>query len=188
MTEDSARAFLAFEIPGDVKARIEEARAGLREELPPARWTRPGGWHLTLKFLGEVEREALETLGSRLEPDLSSIKRVTVRLQKTGFFPSSMRPRVAWIGGSAVGGDEVAAAVETAAASVGFKRERRPWSAHVTLARLKSQWPKQAVDRFLAWGDDLGLEDFVCREVVLFESDLQPGGAVYTALERFSLE
>jgi 2'-5' RNA ligase len=56
------------------------------------------------------------------------------------------------------------------------------------MARLKSQWSKEAVNRFLEWGDQLELDAFTCREVVLFESDLQPSGAVYTALERFSIE
>ena len=58
----------------------------------------------------------------------------------------------------------------------------------MTQARLKDRWPSTAVDRFLEWGEGLDLEAFDCREVVLFESDLQPGGAVYTALERLSLE
>jgi 2'-5' RNA ligase len=113
---------------------------------------------------------------------------VTVELGKTGFFPTSTSPRVAWIGGSAVGAEKVVKAVEDAAAVVGFPRQRHPWSAHVTLARMKSQWSKDAVARFLAWGDSLNLEEFTCREVVFLKSDLQPGGAVYTALERFPLE
>jgi 2'-5' RNA ligase len=78
--------------------------------------------------------------------------------------------------------------VPRAAEAVGFPRERRQWSAHLTMARLKSQWSKEAVNRFLEWGDQLELDAFTCREVVLFESDLQPSGAVYTALERFSIE
>jgi len=53
---------------------------------------------------------------------------------------------------------------------------------------MKSQWSKDAVARFLAWGDSLDLEEFICREVLFLKSDLQPGGAVYTALERFPLE
>jgi 2'-5' RNA ligase len=81
---------------------------------------------------------------------------------------------------------EIASAVEAAAATVGFDRERRPWSLHLTLARLRSGWPPAAVDRFLAWGGELSLPAFECRDVVLFKSDLEPGGAVYTPLERLS--
>jgi len=188
MNDDSIRAFLAFEIPDQVKEQLASAQGEMRHELPKSRWTHPQGWHLTLKFLGEVERPTLADLAAELAPRIRGLGAVPVKLEKTGFFPSLMRPRVAWVGGTADGVDKVVAAVEEAAEKAGFERERRQWSVHLTQARLKAQWPKDAVDRFLEWGENLGLERFTCREAVLFSSDLQPTGAVYTALERFSLE
>jgi 2'-5' RNA ligase len=188
MHDGSARAFLALEIPDDIKSRLASAREELRHELPRVRWTRPEGWHLTLKFLGETQRSLLADLATELAPRVGALGAVTVNLGRTGFFPSSMRPRVAWVGGTVDGVENIVAAVEEAAQQVGFARERRPWSVHLTLARLKSQWSKAAIDLFLEWGDGLDLETFTCREVVLFESDLRPEGAVYTALERFSIE
>ena len=188
MSDDSIRAFLAFEIPDEIRARLAVAQEELRHEFPAARWTRPEGWHLTLKFLGEVEHPVLADLCSELMQRISDLGTVPVKLAKTGFFPSSMRPRVAWVGGTADGVEGVVEVVEEVAEFVGFPRERRPWSVHLTQARLKTQWSKAAVDRYLEWGDNLDLEAFTCRELVLFSSDLQPGGAVYTALERFSLE
>jgi 2'-5' RNA ligase len=181
------RAFLALEVPAAVKTQLAAAQEKLRRELPRARWTRPEGWHLTLKFLGEVALPALEGLAAELAPGLHGLGAVNVRLGGAGFFPSPARPRVAWVGGAAGGVESVVAAVERAAEGTGFPRERRPWSIHLTQARLKDRWPPAAVDRFLGWGEELDLEAFDCREVVLFESDLQPGGAVYTALERLPL-
>ncbi len=188
MNQEPIRAFLALEIPEAIKAQLLSAQKGLRDELPRARWTRPEGWHLTLKFLGEVERPVLTALEAELSGRIGGIGAVEVKLEKTGFFPSSMRPRVAWVGGTADGIERVVGAVEEAAEIAGFPRERRPWTVHLTQARLKRQWSNAAVDRFLGWGDNLDLSAFTCREVVLFSSDLQPGGAVYTVLERFSLE
>ena len=182
------RAFLALEVPAAVKTQLVAAQENLRRELPRARWTRSDGWHLTLKFLGEVEAPALEELATALAPRLRGHGGVSVRLGGTGFFPSPERPRVAWVGGAADGAESIVAEVERAAEAAGFPRERRPWSIHLTQARLKDRWPSAAVDRFLEWGETLDLEAFDCREVVLFESDLQPGGAVYTALERLPLE
>ena len=188
MSDGSIRAFLALEIPEHIKAQLASAQGEMRHRLPRARWARPEGWHLTLKFLGEVERPVLTILASELTPRVRAIGTVPVKLEKSGFFPSSARPRVAWVGGTADGAEKLVEAVEAAAEIAGFPRERRPWSVHLTQARLKAQWPKAAVDRFLEWGDRLDLEAFTCRELVLFSSDLRPGGAVYTALERFSLE
>ena len=188
MNDDSIRAFLALEIPDSIRSHLASEREELRHALPRARWTRPEGWHLTLKFLGETQRALLTDLAAELSPRVGSLGAVTVDFGRTGFFPSSTRPRVAWIGGSAEGVERIVEAVEEAAEAVGFPRERRQWSTHLTMARLKSQWSKEAVNRFLEWGDQLELDAFTCREVVLFESDLQPSGAVYTALERFSIE
>lgn len=188
MSDQSVRAFLALEIPDPIRSQLALKQEEVRHELPRARWTRPQGWHLTLKFLDEVDRPVLAGLGAELALRVRGLGMVSVKLEKSGFFPSSMRPRVAWVGGTADGAENVVAVVEEAAEIVGFPRERRPWSVHLTQARLKMQWPKAAVDRFLGWGDNLDLSAFICREVVLFSSDLQPGGAVYTALERFSLE
>ncbi len=188
MTERSLRAFLALEIPETVKSQLAAAREGLQRELPKARWTRPEGWHLTLKFLGEVDRSILDSLTAEMGPRLRGLASVPVELGKTGFFPTASRPRVAWVGGTAGGAEDVVTVVEELAAGAGFPRERRRWSVHLTMARLKTPWPRAAVDRFLEWGEQLDLDPFTCREAVLFESDLQPGGAVYTALERLPLE
>jgi 2'-5' RNA ligase len=182
------RAFLALEVPAAVKTQLAAAQETLRRELPRARWTRPDGWHLTLKFLGEVAAPALDELTTALAPRLRGLGAVSVHLGGTGFFPSPARPRVAWVGGVADDAESVAAMVERAAEAAGFPRERRSWSIHLTQARLKARWPSAAVDRFLEWGETLELEVFDCREVVLYKSDLQPGGAVYTALERLPLE
>jgi 2'-5' RNA ligase len=188
MSDNPVRAFLALEIPEHLRSRLATAREELQRELPKARWTRPPGWHLTLKFLGEARRTVLAGLVADLGPRAKALGAVTIRLGGTGFYPSSKRPRVAWIGGTADGVESVVAAVEEAAELAGFPRERRPWQVHLTQARLKKEWPRSAIDRFLEWGDSLDIEPFRCREVVLFASDLQPGGAVYTALERIPIE
>jgi len=182
------RAFLAFEIPVHVKNDIASRRRRLAEELPRARWVRPEGQHLTLKFLGDVDQAALSKLGERLEPQLRGLQPVAVQLMGTGFFPSARRPRVAWIGGRADGAAPIVEAVETIAEKIGCDRERRRWSIHITQARLKDRWSEDDVDRFLEWGNQLDLERFEAREVVLFSSDLRPEGAVYTALGRYRLD
>jgi len=182
------RAFFAFEIPDTVRARLETARDSVRRTLPVARWTRPEGWHLTVKFLGERPRGVLEKLACDVGPRVAGCGGVTATLADGGFFPSPTKPRVAWIGGAAVGADPVVETVEAAAVRAGLPAERRPWAVHLTMARLKTRWPGAAVERYLEWAQGLESMRFVCSDIVLFESRLQPGGAVYTALERIPLE
>lgn len=185
--KEGVRAFLALEVPAEIKRRLADEVGVLRRELPNARWTRPAGQHLTLKFLGEVEPAVVDDLITALTPRLAGVGPVRVRLHGSGFFPSPMRPRVAWVGGGAEGADKVMAVVEDEVEVLGFTRERRAWSLHLTQARLKTQWPQWAVTRYLEWGDRLDLGSFSCPDVIVFKSELQPGGAVYTPLVRMPL-
>jgi 2'-5' RNA ligase len=188
MTRDGGiRAFIAFEIPGSVRQIIGREQRAIKAELPGARWARPEGQHLTLQFLGATTDDRLARLSSEVAPRVAGLAAVTVGLSGAGFFPSTQRPRVAWIGGEAIGGAAVAEAVRDASAGAGFDPDRRPWTLHLTQARLDRPWPRAAVEAFLEWGRGLEIEPFACREVVLFRSELRPGGAVYTPLERFPL-
>ncbi len=184
----AVRAFVALEMPERIREVIRREQHNFKSELPRARWTRPEGQHLTLRFLGETSAEKMTRLKKEISERVANMSAVTIRLHGAGFFPSERRPRVAWIGGEATGGAAVAAAVEDAAVASGYPRENREWSLHLTQARLDRAWPRNAVERFIEWGRGLELDLFTCREVVLFSSDLRPGGAVYTPLERFPLE
>lgn len=187
MTARTIRAFIALEIPADVKRLLAQGREELRGELPRARWVRAEGQHLTLKFLGEVASRRLGELAADLGPDLAKCGSVTVSLGGGGFFPNHRRPRVAWIGGIVDGIEPVVDTVERVAKAHGFAEERRHWSLHLTQARLDRPWPERCVERFLEWARTVHPPPFRCDEAVLFESSLQPGGAVYTPLERMPL-
>lgn len=181
------RAFVAFEIPDSVRQTVRREQRAIKAKMPEARWTRPEGQHLTLQFLGETTDDRLARLKAEITAKVAGLSAVTVSLSGAGFFPSARRPRVAWIGGEARGAAEVADAVRAASEAAGFDRDRRPWSLHLTQARLDRPWPRDAVESYLEWGRSLELDPFSCREVVLFSSELRPGGAVYTPLERFPL-
>jgi len=184
---DGIRAFLAFGIPDTVRHTLVGEIDRLRRNLPPARWIRPENLHLTVKFLGNVEPDRLRTLNRGLAERLEELEPVAFRLGGAGFFPSASQARVAWVGGRAEGVEDVVAEIEAVAAMVGFPRERGEWRLHLTVARLDSPWPRYAAEEFLAWGDDLSLARFECRELVCFRSRLQSGGPVYTPLERIRL-
>jgi len=181
------RAFLALEIPDEVREAIAALQQALRRELPDARWVRPEGIHLTVKFLGERPRAEVVDLATELAPRLAGLGPVTVAVGGTGFFPSEARPRVAWVGGRTDGAAALVQQVEEVAAARGWEREARPWSLHLTLARLRRPWPRGAVERFLAAGRELRLEPFRCDELVLFRSTLGPGGARYDVVSRMLL-
>ncbi len=179
------RAFVAVELPEELREFLARELAELRRDLPPARWVRAEGVHITLKFLGEQSESLVTRLGSALARALAARSPVEVRLAGAGFFPRPERARVAWVGGTAPGLEGWAAAVDGEATALGLPPEARPFALHLTLARLDRPWGHGAVEAFSRRVASWALDPFLAREAVLFRSELRPGGAVYTALARF---
>lgn len=179
------RLFCAVELPQAVQRRLERGIGELRRGFPRARWVRPEGIHVTLAFLGEQPASLVEALETAARAALARCRPVEVALGGGGFFPDARRARVAWVGGRAPGLEGWTAALEKAAAACGVAREERPFSLHLTLARLDRPWPQADAQRFLTVVGGWELEPFTAREVVLFESQLAPGGARYTARRRW---
>jgi len=179
------RLFVAVDVPDAIKDAIErDVVARLRDALAGARWTRPEGRHLTLKFLGDVADERVEGVGEALSGAASRHVGFDAAFDGVGGFPNLKRPRVLWVG---IGdGSEqlfdLSGDIETVLETLGFPAEDRPFRGHVTLARF----PKPATIGALP---DVTVTDepFPVRDVVLFRSQLHPKGARYTALERFPL-
>ncbi len=184
----TARAFIAIEIPEDVVGAIVEGRRELERSLPPARWVRPERMHLTLTFLGGLPLLALEALARALRRELGGVSVPRIVLGGSGFFPNARRARVAWIGGESSDINGVLEALDRAALEVGLAGESQSWSLHLTQARLKRPWPAESVQAFTRWGDALVLEPFDVTDIVVFTSQLQPAGPVYTVFERIRLE
>ncbi len=177
--------FIAVELPDAVRETLHRGLGRLKRDQPPARWVRPEAMHLTLKFLGEQPDELIGRLDAAVPEALGGFSPVTVRLVGGGFFPGERRPRVAWVGGDAGDLPRWAGAIEDAGAALGLAREGRPFSLHLTLARLERPWGSSAIEHFLVEVGKWSLPPFEARETVLFSSELRPGGAVYTALRRW---
>lgn len=143
------------------------------------------GIHLTLKFLGEISeaqtKQVVETLG-QIEP----FEPIPVEVKGFGFFPSSHRVRVLWAGVKvpATLGD-IAKRIEQRLEKIGFAREDREFSPHLTLARFQVPRPQPALETAFAGMPAEALGNFVASEFFLFESKLSPQGAQYRKLMRF---
>jgi 2'-5' RNA ligase len=179
------RAFIAIELPESIHEALRKEQARFRAVCPDARWTRPEGIHLTLKFLGEIsgqqEAEVKNAL-SRME----RFEKFTVKAQGFGFFPDAKRPRVFWAGLDAPPALAwLAAQVEGALAPLGFPPENRAFKPHLTLARFKIPRPQPRMEAILAEQKSPLLGIFEVSEFFLWESRLLPGGAEYRKVARF---
>lgn len=138
------RLFVCLELPGDVRARLE----ALCCDVPGARWVDPDQIHLTVRFIGEVEGHVFEEIRDGLGG--VRVPAFEMGLRGVGHFPPRGQPRVLWAGIEP--SEELQLLhhrVDSALTKAGLPGERRKFSPHVTLARLKGA-PTRAVGSFLA--------------------------------------
>jgi 2'-5' RNA ligase len=179
------RAFIAIDLPDSIHSALVEKQAALRPACPDARWTRPEGIHLTLKFLGQINDVQVERVTGALA-SLGRFEAFWVEVKGFGFFPDARRPRVFWVGLEAPPElSELATRVEALMEGIGFPREQRVFTPHLTLARFQVPRPQPALRELLNQQGELDLGRFEVSELFLFESKLSPRGAEYRKVARF---
>jgi 2'-5' RNA ligase len=177
------RLFTALDLPADIIANLQQLLEKLR---PTARihWSPPDNLHITTKFIGEWPEDRLGELQavlSALEPRAA----IPVHIRKVGFFPNPHSPRVFWCGIEAPGLEELAAATDRATAALGIASETRPFSPHLTLARIKERLDLQPLREAVAALPSLDFGNITVDRFFLYQSRLRPTGSVYTKLAEF---
>lgn len=186
---ETIRAFIAFGLPAHIIQTIEALQQELKRDGLKLRWVRPKNIHLTLKFLGELPKDRIASVANAMTRAMQEQAPATLTLQGLGVFPNLRRPRVLWIG---LGGEvdrvgDIQGALEENLSAEGFERDHRPFRAHLTLARMPDRFDARRLPLALEAAGDYDSQPFVCRELVLFKSDLRPRGAVYTSMAKVLL-
>jgi 2'-5' RNA ligase len=185
---EELRLFVACELPPEWLAALRTAsRALARSGLGDLRWVRPEGIHLTLKFLGEVGTHLLPDLADAMVRATASQAPFQLTLSGLGSFGGRRGVRVLWAG---VGGDlasltALQARVDAVMSDLGFARELRPFSPHLTLARVPERTAPDTGARVVAALRRVTLPDVAplqVTEISLIRSQLGPSGARYTPL------
>jgi 2'-5' RNA ligase len=184
------RTFVAVETSEEVRSALETVQASLRRQRVRARWVHPAGMHLTLKFLGGIAADQVPRAADALRRAADGQAGFSLTVAGIGVFPDLRRPRVVWAGLS--GGMTPLAAlqirVEDELAAVGFPREERPFRAHLTIGRCSEPAAPEAMAEAVRILSGRCFGAFEVRELVLFQSELKPEGAVHTALARAGLK
>jgi len=183
------RAFVAVPITG------EEAVTRLRALLSQLRGIRglkavpPQQLHFTLKFFDELPGARVASAKSAAARTAGSSPAVSLSLSGLGVFPPRGPARVLWVGcgAGAEGLMALASAAEAEFSREGFERETRPFSPHLTLARVKDPRASRAAAELAASGAAFDGGTLELSEVVLFQSVLGPAGAAHTPLGRWPL-
>jgi 2'-5' RNA ligase len=189
MPEPSAqvRAFVAIELSSEAKSFLATIVTDLKKTAADVKWARPEGMHLTLKFLGNISTDLIPVLEARLGPVFCVQKAVSLRVNGLGAFPNLGRPRVIWAGlqdsEDALG--PLARRVEELLVPLGFDREKRAFTPHLTLGRVRSNRKMADLVEEVRQNIDVEGPSFRADHAVLFQSILRPTGAEYHSLVRF---
>jgi RNA 2',3'-cyclic 3'-phosphodiesterase len=184
------RLFVALEIPAAVRdnlaAQIKELRdLSVQVADKRTRWVRPENLHVTLKFIGEVSPAKLEGIRGTLST-IRSNEPVDLNFRGLGFFPNENHARVLWAGVNASANlPALAGDIDGALETQGITRERRAFTAHLTLARIEPPGLHEKLRATIQKSGEREFGSFQTREFHLIESKLKPSGAEYTTLASY---
>jgi len=187
------RAFIAIDLSMDIQHRLDDVLQNYKSQLTniPIRWVAATNIHLTLKFLGDVSLSNLNLLTDMIQTEIAAHHQFDISVGGCGAFPNIRQPRVIWVGVEAPA--ELTAiqnGIETTTARLGYTREERAFSPHLTLGRVSRNATSQdvkAISKVLE-ATRIGFLGATCVEKVhLYRSDLQPTGAIYTQIFSSSL-
>lgn len=185
----SIRCFVAVECGGDeVAAKFNEVRRMLKATRADVKLVEPENIHLTLKFLGEIEPSLVEQVSQVVKE--TSFQPFDARLEGVGVFPNLRRPRVVWAGitDGVPQLMEVWKDVDTKISGLGFERERRRFSPHITVGRVRSGRNRDRLVEEISALSDYVFGDLQVDRIVLKKSVLTPRGPIYTTLAESAVD
>ena len=182
------RLFIAAAFPEGVLRALSERVTPIRTKVPPASWMRPETQHLTFAFLGEQDQALIDRLAPMVEKELAGVPKFEGSLHGSGFFPNPRHARVGWIGVEPEAPfNAIAQGVRAAVERCGIHLDRGEFKAHLTVMRMREGWPPLSIEIFNKALRDFRSEPFAVDGVTLYSSQLNPKGAIHTALRRFAL-
>jgi RNA 2',3'-cyclic 3'-phosphodiesterase len=178
------RVFIAVPLPIELKAQLTALQGRFRPLPLEAAWVREAGFHLTLKFLGEVGRSTIGSIASCITATAQRYHSFSVTLCGVGVFPHESSPRVLWVGIEDETGclRQLQHTLETELAQIGYPPDDRPFAPHLTLARLKRVPHRGELLAALTTHRQAVLGQLRVDHLELMESQLHPSGARYSTV------
>jgi len=178
------RVFIAIPLPTELKVKLIALQQEFRRFPLEATWVREAGFHITLKFFGEVEPTQIPSIVSCMIETTHHYSRFALTLSGVGVSPHESRPRVLWVGIQDETGvlAQLQHALEERLAQIGYGAEDRPFTPHLTLARLKHVPRRGEFITCVSAHRQVSLGHLHVDHLELLESQLHPAGARYSTI------
>ena len=180
------RGFIAIDI--DVFSKLMEFEKEIKETGGNVKLVEPENVHITLKFLGDTNESRIDEIDKIMKDSVKGIDPFNIKLKGTGVFPNQNYIKVIWIG---IKQDEpigiIVRKIDEQLSKIGFKKEKREFSSHLTIARVKSAKGKDGILRVIEKYRDIHFIDLRVDSIRLKKSDLTPKGPIYTTIKDVKL-
>lgn len=182
---ESLRLFIALELSQAVKAALAEYVAPLQALARGVRWVKAENVHITLKFLGDTPKTKLAAIQDALAIICRDFAPLTIEMAGAGVFPNARRPQVLWVGLHDASGQlgKLAQEIDARLHQLGFPRETRPFSPHVTIGRVRDARIDAVTKEMLQ--HPYPSHKMICPEFTLMQSELHRTGSIYTPVQKF---
>ena len=189
----SIRCFIAIEIEEPIRNEIARVQQRLRKKLRSndsgIKWVPPENIHLTLKFLGNIADQDIPEICNAVSRATSEFQPFSFGVGTCGCFPPKGAARVLWIGITQGQPElkQLAKRVDHWVNKLGFPLEKRAFSGHLTLARIRQINVGKDIHRLVEQTTLETLGQQIVSAITVFQSDLRPGGPIYTPLQHAPL-
>lgn len=180
------RGFIAIDI--DSLPKLVEFENKIKQTGAHVKLVEPKNIHITLKFLGDTDEEQIDEIEKIMKNSVEGTDPFNIQLKSTGVFPNQNYIKIIWIGihnGDQIG--IIANKIDEELSEIGFKKEKRGFSAHLTIARVKSAKNKEQLMQIIEKYKEFEFADIKVDSIKLKKSDLTPKGPIYTTLKEIKL-
>jgi len=181
---NTIRAFIAIPLDPKIQHSIERMQDHLKKTNSDVKWVKPENIHITLKFLGDVNTEQINSVKQALSNCTHNTRPFKVELSQLGAFPNIERPRTLWIGlkDSKKQLNRIAVSLEKALGKIGFQGDQRPFNSHITIGRVRSSKNINLLSQLLSnYQIATGLTQTISK-IVLLKSTLNSEGPLHEPL------
>jgi len=191
---EKIRSFIAIELPGELKQALAELQRKFKSAGSlPVKWVDPANIHLTLKFLGDIDVDSPEKIVKALEEAAGGLTSFNIEVRGLGVFPNMNRIQIIWVGlhGELEKLGQLQKRLETSLKLLGFPPENRPFTPHLTLARVRDYArpdERQKLGQVISAANFEGKYIIKVTAVNLMRSQLTPEGPLYSKLGTVTLK
>ncbi len=182
------RTFIALPTSAEIKDKMALVQSDLKRTQADVKWDATNKFHITLKFLGNVNQDKLENLYHVIGNAVNQQQAFELEYNSVGVFPNMNNPRVIWIGAEPNQKlMDLQSNIQQTCMELGFPKEDRGFHPHVTLGRVRG---RKNISHLTEAIKSITFEPivFFCKELLIMKSDLKPEGSVYTVLKSFQLK